>query len=216
MTPTQPSSSEGRWRIRTTARTPCGNSSWVRSKTWSYAVYWSLPDLELQAKKELERRGIVALWPNSCWLCFFHIFFLFALFSDNDFWFPLNSSASGPVPPCAGGHSATYDPNSKSIFVYGGLREGQRYSELYILDTLTWSWRLVNVGFFFASFQNVVFLNTINRGGGNCFSLICSANLFCQLIGQRKCPKIGIPLCSLLQEGAFCLWRSSAEPFLRR
>ncbi|XP_022048956.1 rho GTPase-activating protein gacHH [Acanthochromis polyacanthus] len=62
---------------------------------------------------------------------------------DSDFWFPMNSCASGPLPPCARGHSATYDPDSKAVFVYGGLREGQRYSELYILNTLTWKWKLV-------------------------------------------------------------------------
>lgn len=58
----------------------------------------------------------------------------------------MNSSVSEPVPLCARGHSATYDPESKSVFVYGGLREGQRYSELYILNTLTWKWKLVTVG----------------------------------------------------------------------
>lgn len=68
------------------------------------------------------------------------------LFPDNDFWFPMNSSASGPMPPCARGHSATFDPDSKSVFVYGGLREDQCYSELYILNTLTWSWKTVTVG----------------------------------------------------------------------
>ncbi|KAF3844813.1 hypothetical protein F7725_007976 [Dissostichus mawsoni] len=62
---------------------------------------------------------------------------------NGDFWFPMNSSSSGSVPQCARGHSATYDPDSKSVFVYGGLREGQRYNELYILNTLTWTWRLV-------------------------------------------------------------------------
>ncbi|XP_077395658.1 uncharacterized protein LOC144031969 isoform X2 [Festucalex cinctus] len=68
---------------------------------------------------------------------------LWKLELDNDFWYPVSSSTSGPAPPCARGHSATYDPESKSIFVYGGLREGQRYSELYILNTLTWKWNLV-------------------------------------------------------------------------
>ncbi|XP_035813972.1 rab9 effector protein with kelch motifs isoform X2 [Amphiprion ocellaris] len=68
---------------------------------------------------------------------------LWKLELDSDFWFPMNSCASGPLPPCARGHSATYDPDSKAVFVYGGLREGQRYSELYILNTLTWKWKLV-------------------------------------------------------------------------
>lgn len=74
------------------------------------------------------------------------VFLFFDLFPDNDFWFPMNSSASGPIPPCARGHSATYDTDSKCVFVYGGLREGHRYSELYILSTLTWKWKLVTVG----------------------------------------------------------------------
>uniref|UniRef100_A0A8D2ZRJ7 Zgc:163014 n=1 Tax=Scophthalmus maximus TaxID=52904 RepID=A0A8D2ZRJ7_SCOMX len=68
---------------------------------------------------------------------------LWKLELDSDFWFPMNSSSSGPVPLCARGHTATYDPDSKSVFVYGGLREGQRYSELYILNTVTWKWKLV-------------------------------------------------------------------------
>ncbi|XP_021440539.2 tip elongation aberrant protein 1 isoform X1 [Oncorhynchus mykiss] len=68
---------------------------------------------------------------------------LWKLEIDNDFWFPMNSPTSGPVPPCAHGHSATYDPDSKVVYVYGGLREGQRYSDLYILNTLTWKWKLV-------------------------------------------------------------------------
>uniref|UniRef100_A0A3P8UJS7 Zgc:163014 n=1 Tax=Cynoglossus semilaevis TaxID=244447 RepID=A0A3P8UJS7_CYNSE len=62
----------------------------------------------------------------------------------SDLWFPMNSSTPGPVPLCSRGHSATYDPDSSSVCVYGGLREGQRYSELYVLNTLTWKWKLIN------------------------------------------------------------------------
>lgn len=69
-------------------------------------------------------------------------------FSDSDFWFPMNSTASGPVPPCARGHTATYDPDSKVVYVYGGLREGPSDSEVYIMNTLTWKWTLVTVGLF--------------------------------------------------------------------
>ncbi|XP_077476986.1 uncharacterized protein LOC144089735 isoform X1 [Stigmatopora argus] len=68
---------------------------------------------------------------------------LWKLELDNDFWYPMSASTSGPAPPCARGHSVTYDPESKSIFVYGGLKEGQCYSQLHILNTLTWKWKLV-------------------------------------------------------------------------
>lgn len=68
--------------------------------------------------------------------------------SDSNFWFPMNSSATGPVPPRTRGHTATFDQDSKAVFVYGGLRESQCYSELYILNTLTWKWKLVTVGLF--------------------------------------------------------------------
>ncbi|XP_057715659.1 rab9 effector protein with kelch motifs isoform X1 [Corythoichthys intestinalis] len=68
---------------------------------------------------------------------------LWKLELDNDFWYPMCSSTCGPSPPCARGHSVTYDPESNTILVYGGLREGQRFCELYILNTLTWKWKLV-------------------------------------------------------------------------
>ncbi|XP_069008952.1 LOW QUALITY PROTEIN: rab9 effector protein with kelch motifs, partial [Embiotoca jacksoni] len=68
---------------------------------------------------------------------------LWKLELDGDFWFPMNCSASGPVPPCSQGHTATYDPDTEAVYVYGGLKEGQRCSELHILSTLTWKWRLV-------------------------------------------------------------------------
>ncbi|KAF6718680.1 Acyl-CoA-binding domain-containing protein 4 [Oryzias melastigma] len=68
---------------------------------------------------------------------------LWKLELDSNFWFPLSSSAAEAAPTCARGHSATYDPDSKAVFVYGGLRENQRYNELHILNTLTWKWKNV-------------------------------------------------------------------------
>ncbi|XP_060790234.1 rab9 effector protein with kelch motifs isoform X3 [Neoarius graeffei] len=62
---------------------------------------------------------------------------------DGDFWFPMNSSTVGPLPPSSQGHSAAFDPKNKVVYVYGGLREGQRYSDVYMLDTLTWKWKLI-------------------------------------------------------------------------
>ncbi|KAJ8341590.1 hypothetical protein SKAU_G00338810 [Synaphobranchus kaupii] len=68
---------------------------------------------------------------------------LWKLEIENNFWFPMDSSTSGPAPPCSRGHSATYDPESKAIYVYGGLTEDQRYGDVFVLDTLTWKWTLI-------------------------------------------------------------------------
>ncbi|XP_014910857.1 kelch domain-containing protein 1 isoform X4 [Poecilia latipinna] len=100
------------------------------SKRWSHAMCLSDPDTVVLIGGEPSDQNYC---EDSLW----------KLELDSDFWFPMTSSASGPVPPCARGHTATFDPDSKAVFVYGGLRESQRYSELYILNTLTWKWRLV-------------------------------------------------------------------------
>uniref|UniRef100_A0A667Y7R5 Zgc:163014 n=1 Tax=Myripristis murdjan TaxID=586833 RepID=A0A667Y7R5_9TELE len=111
----------------------CINVAWLSvcpSKRWSHALCLSDPDTAILIGGETSDQNYC---KDSAW----------KLEIDNDFWFPMTSSTSEPIPPCACGHSATYDPDSKAVFVYGGLREGQRYNELYILDTLAWKWRLV-------------------------------------------------------------------------
>lgn len=65
--------------------------------------------------------------------------------TDGDFWFPVNSSTVGPLPPSSQGHSAAFDHENKVVYVYGGFRDGQRYSDIYMLDTLTWKWKLIKV-----------------------------------------------------------------------
>lgn len=102
--------------------------------------------IEQQKKNCNENKISCTLGRKSLLTLFFFLFVSFGLFSDSNLWFPLNPSTAEPVPTCASGHSATYDPDSRAVFVYGGLRESQRYSDLYILDTRTWRWRLVNVG----------------------------------------------------------------------
>lgn len=57
----------------------------------------------------------------------------------------MDVASSEVSPPSSQGHSATFDPESKVIYVYGGLRDGQRYSDIYVLDTITWKWKLVSV-----------------------------------------------------------------------
>uniref|UniRef100_A0A3Q3LBT9 Zgc:163014 n=1 Tax=Mastacembelus armatus TaxID=205130 RepID=A0A3Q3LBT9_9TELE len=101
------------------------------SPRWSHTMCLSDPDTAVLIGGETAHQGYCSdsLWKIHYMIC--------------DIWFPIKSSVSGPVPPCAQGHSATYDPDSKALFVYGGLREAQRYSDLYILNTLTWKWKLV-------------------------------------------------------------------------
>ncbi|OPJ83268.1 hypothetical protein AV530_010645 [Patagioenas fasciata monilis] len=47
------------------------------------------------------------------------------------------------TPSCLYGHTATYDPDTKRIYIFGGIREDKDYSSIYILDTITWKWLLV-------------------------------------------------------------------------
>ncbi|XP_030070575.1 uncharacterized protein LOC115477678 isoform X2 [Microcaecilia unicolor] len=68
--------------------------------------------------------------------------FLWKLEIDDDFWFPMETLSSGPTPPCSRGHSATYDPETKRIYVFGGIRDGKRFSSVYTLDTVAWKWTL--------------------------------------------------------------------------
>lgn len=105
----------------------------------------------------------------------------------------MNSSVSGPVPRCARGHSATYDPGSKTLFVYGGLREGQRYSELYVLNTLTWKWKLITVGLFRVINVFAVFFSYRVEVFNMFFVLFLHQN-----VGKRKCSKCGVSLRCLL------------------
>ncbi|XP_027857368.1 kelch domain-containing protein 2 isoform X9 [Xiphophorus couchianus] len=105
------------------------------SKRWSHTLCLSDPDTAVLIGGETSNQNYC---EDSLW----------KLELDSNFWFPMNSSATGPVPPCTRGHTATFDQDSKAVFVYGGLRESQCYSELYILNTLTWKWRLVTVGLF--------------------------------------------------------------------
>ncbi|KAM9842955.1 uncharacterized protein ACBR49_014336 [Aulostomus maculatus] len=100
------------------------------SKRWSHTMCLSDPYTAILIGGETTDQNYCKDW-------------LWKLELDNDFWYPINSSTSGPVPPPTRGHSATYDPDSKAVFVYGGLREGQRYSEMFILNTLTWRWKIV-------------------------------------------------------------------------
>ncbi|OXB72014.1 UNVERIFIED_CONTAM: hypothetical protein H355_007825 [Colinus virginianus] len=63
--------------------------------------------------------------------------------TDSDFWFPVSLQQQNAMPSCLRGHTATYDPDTKRIYIFGGIREDKNYSSIYILDTVTWKWHLV-------------------------------------------------------------------------
>lgn len=100
------------------------------SKRWSHAMCLSDPDTAVLIGGEADDQ---ASCKDSMW----------KLEIDSDFWFPMNTSTSEVNPPSSRGHSATFDPESKVVYVYGGLKDGQRYSDIHVLDTITWKWKLV-------------------------------------------------------------------------
>ncbi|XP_009082155.1 PREDICTED: rab9 effector protein with kelch motifs-like, partial [Acanthisitta chloris] len=63
--------------------------------------------------------------------------------TDNDLWLPVDFQLQKTMPSCLHGHTATYDPDTKRIYILGGIRVDKDYSSIYILDTVTWKWLLV-------------------------------------------------------------------------
>ncbi|KAF7704395.1 rab9 effector protein with kelch motifs [Silurus meridionalis] len=100
------------------------------SKRWNHAMCLCDPDTAVLIGGETADENYCS---DSIW----------KLEIDGDFWFPMNSSTVGPCPPSSQGHSSVFDPENKVVYVYGGFREGQRYSDIYMLDTLTWKWKLI-------------------------------------------------------------------------
>uniref|UniRef100_A0ACB8G5K3 Uncharacterized protein n=1 Tax=Sphaerodactylus townsendi TaxID=933632 RepID=A0ACB8G5K3_9SAUR len=69
---------------------------------------------------------------------------LWKLEIDNDFWFPMDFPGQNSMLLCSRGHTATYDPDTKRVYIVGGLREGKRYSSIHVLDTTSWKWLCVS------------------------------------------------------------------------
>ncbi|XP_017597384.1 PREDICTED: rab9 effector protein with kelch motifs [Corvus brachyrhynchos] len=68
---------------------------------------------------------------------------LWKLEIDNDLWLPVGFQLQNAMPSCLHGHTATYDPDTKRIYIFGGIREDKDYGRIYILDTVTWKWLFV-------------------------------------------------------------------------
>ncbi|XP_066536407.1 kelch repeat-containing protein [Hoplias malabaricus] len=58
-------------------------------------------------------------------------------------WVPAETLAEGPTPEARIGHTATYDPESKRIFVFGGSKHKKWFNDVHILDTQSWRWTMV-------------------------------------------------------------------------
>ncbi|KAI5104267.1 kelch repeat-containing protein isoform X1 [Silurus meridionalis] len=58
-------------------------------------------------------------------------------------WVPAETLAEGPTPEARMGHTATYDPESKRIFVFGGSKHKKWFNDVHILDTQSWRWSMV-------------------------------------------------------------------------
>ncbi|NXO02910.1 GACHH protein, partial [Rhinopomastus cyanomelas] len=65
---------------------------------------------------------------------------LWKLEIDSDFWLPVGFQVEDATPVCLHGHTATYDPDTKRVYIFGGIREDRDNSSVYILDTVTWKW----------------------------------------------------------------------------
>ncbi|CAJ0937155.1 unnamed protein product [Ranitomeya imitator] len=66
---------------------------------------------------------------------------LWKLELDSDFWFQMDGLCSAPQ--CSRGHTATFDPESKKVYVYGGMWEKRWLRNVYVLDTQVWKWTLL-------------------------------------------------------------------------
>lgn len=72
-------------------------------------------------------------------------------------WVPAETLAEGPTPEVRIGHTATYDPESERIFVFGGSKHKKWFNDVHILDTQSWRWTMVEV----ISFSKHLVLNAI-------------------------------------------------------
>nr|XP_015194260.1 PREDICTED: uncharacterized protein LOC102695370 [Lepisosteus oculatus] len=58
-------------------------------------------------------------------------------------WVAAETIADGPTPDCRIGHTATFDPEKKRIYVFGGSKNKKWFNDVHILDTVSWRWTMV-------------------------------------------------------------------------
>ncbi|KAG9346472.1 hypothetical protein JZ751_006783 [Albula glossodonta] len=68
---------------------------------------------------------------------------MWKLCTEDMSWVPAETMAEGPTPEARIGHTATFDPESKRIFIFGGSKNKKWFNDVHILDTQTWRWTMV-------------------------------------------------------------------------
>ncbi|TKS92693.1 RING finger protein B [Collichthys lucidus] len=68
---------------------------------------------------------------------------MWKLCTEDMSWVAAETLAEGPTPEARIGHTATYDPESRRIFVFGGSKNKKWFNDVHILDTQSWKWTMV-------------------------------------------------------------------------
>ncbi|XP_036404740.1 kelch repeat-containing protein [Megalops cyprinoides] len=68
---------------------------------------------------------------------------MWKLCTEDMSWMPAETMAEGPTPEARIGHTATFDPESRRIFIFGGSKNKKWFNDVYILDTQSWRWTMV-------------------------------------------------------------------------
>ncbi|XP_046872099.1 kelch repeat-containing protein [Hypomesus transpacificus] len=68
---------------------------------------------------------------------------MWKLCTEDMSWVAAETLAEGPTPEARIGHTATYDPDSRRIFVFGGSKNRKWFNDVHILDTQSWRWSTV-------------------------------------------------------------------------
>nr|XP_033813239.1 acyl-CoA-binding domain-containing protein 4-like [Geotrypetes seraphini] len=68
---------------------------------------------------------------------------MWKLSTEDNSWTTAGTVAKGPTPECRVGHSATFDPETRRIYVFGGSKNQKWFNDMHILDTVSWRWSMV-------------------------------------------------------------------------
>lgn len=60
------------------------------------------------------------------------------------------------------GHSATYDPTMRCIYIFGGSKNAKWFHDVYMFDLDENKWTLVKVGSVISVLENIYFINVVN------------------------------------------------------